>query len=327
MIGIAQVGKGMLKIVGLLILMITLLVGVCVAQAWRHETLSTEAAAPPSGQLIATSAGRMFVTSEGPSTGRPVVLVHGSGAWGGLWAETSHRLAGAGYRAIAIDLPPFGFSDRPASRDYSRTAQAERILAVARAMKLKGPFIVGHSFGGGPATEAVMRAPGLFSKLVLVDPALGIDTPPGEAPLLLRPKLLRTTLVATTVTNPIMTKRLLQTLLFRKNRATPAYVEVLQRPLTRQGSTDAVADWLPSLLTSDPAALSGRSAGYRALALPVAVIWGREDKVTPLFQLDKLRTVVPKASVAILDGVGHIPQIEDPERFQDALLKSLGGSL
>lgn len=165
-------------------LIIIVFLGFRVAAIYR-ETETAEALAPANGRFVATTEDRIFVTETGSVSGKPALLIHGSGAWGGLWSETATVLAQKGYRSIALDLPPFGFSDRPASKDYSRTAQARRILALVAAMKLDRPVIVGHSFGGGPALEAVMRSPQTFSRIILVDPALGIDEPVTDLPFVL----------------------------------------------------------------------------------------------------------------------------------------------
>ena len=307
------------------IVVIVVVVGLSVFRmsAALRETRTADAAAPPSGNFVSTAMGRVFVSTTGPASGRPVILIHGSGAWGGLWDETSAMLAARGYRAIALDLPPFGFSDRPASQDYRRSTQARRILALADAMHLDRPIIVGHSFGGGPALEATMIAPKRFEQIVLVDPALGIDAPIAPLPFYLKSQSVRSVLVSAAITNPLLTKRMLQLLIHRKDRAVPNYVAVLQRPLHREGTTYSIAAWLPFLIQTDASALSARSVNYRRIVLPLSIIWGDRDTVTPLDQLTKLHALVPDAEIALLHDVGHIPQIEDPAAFQSALLEAL----
>lgn len=307
------------RLVAIVLIAVVVVLTVFRMSAALRETQTADAAAPQNGSFVSTAMGRVFVSTTGPASGQPVILVHGSGAWGGLWGETSAMLAAHGYRAIALDLPPFGFSDRPVSQDYSRSTQARRILALADAMHLDQPIIVGHSFGGGPALEAAMLAPTRFQRIVLVDPALGIDAPVAPLPFYLKSQVVRGALVSAAITNPLLTKRMLQTLIHRKDRALPNYVAVLQQPLDRQGTTDAIAAWLPFLMQTDALALSARSANYRRIALPLSIIWGDRDTVTPLDQLAQLQALVPDAPIALLDDIGHIPQVEDPETFQAAL--------
>jgi pimeloyl-ACP methyl ester carboxylesterase len=56
----------------------------------------------------------------------------------------------------------------------------------------------------------------------------------------------------------------------------------------------------------------------------VALLWGDEDSITPPDQARDLQTLLPQATLTLLPGLGHIPQIEDPAAFNDALLKTLG---
>ena len=75
------------------------------------------------------------------------------------------------------------------------------------------------------------------------------------------------------------------------------------------------------MLAPDGPAASEDPAVYRALAMPVVVIWGDRDTITPLEQGQRLAGLAPGAQLLVLDGVGHIPQIEAPQRFNDLLLK------
>jgi pimeloyl-ACP methyl ester carboxylesterase len=59
------------------------------------------------------------------------------------------------------------------------------------------------------------------------------------------------------------------------------------------------------------------------LKVPTALIWGDKDTVTPVQQANDLRTLVPHARLTLLPGVGHIPQIEDPDAFNAALLGTI----
>jgi len=306
---------------------VILLVAVVAVAAFRlaavnRETGVREVLAPSSGRLVQTQSGGVFIQEKGPADGVPVVLFHGTAAWSELWRRTADALAAAGLRVIALDLPPFGFSDRPGT--YTREAQAARVESVLRQLGAAPAIIVGHSFGAGAATEFVMRHPQRARALVLVDAALGLTAPPADVPLLAQPKWVREILVSVTITNPLATKMLLQSLIARKERALPEYVEILQRPTTLRGSTSDIADWLHYFIGDDRAAMSADRAAYAKLKMPVTILWGDQDTVTPLDQARDIAALTPHATLTVLPGLGHIPQIEDPALFNDALLKSLG---
>jgi pimeloyl-ACP methyl ester carboxylesterase len=131
-------------------------------------------------------------------------------------------------------------------------------------------------------------------------------------------------LVSLTITNPVATQALLEFLIAKKERALPEFVAILQRPTTQRDSTPDIADWLHYFLGADRDAVSADRDAYARAKLPTAVLWGNQDTITPIDQAADLLTLLPQASLTVLPGLGHIPQIEDPALFNDALLKSLG---
>ncbi len=74
---------------------------------------------------------------------------------------------------------------------------------------------------------------------------------------------------------------------------------------------------------SDRGAASADRSAYARLKQPVAILWGELDTVTPLEQARDLNVLLPQAHLTLLPGLGHIPQIEEPQIFNDALLKAL----
>src|SRR5512144_3451173 len=126
-------------LLGLLLLLVVALAGLRIAAAFR-ETATREALAPSGGRLVQTPSGGVFIQEKGPADGIPVVLFHGTAAWSELWRHTSDALAAAGFHVIALDLPPFGFSDRPGT--YTRADQAARVNDTLGALRAQPAIIV-----------------------------------------------------------------------------------------------------------------------------------------------------------------------------------------
>lgn len=217
-----------------------------------------------------------------------------------------------------------GYSDRDPAGDYSRQATAARIIAFVEATGTQ-PHIVAHSFGAGAAVEAVMQSPDSFASLTIVNGALPLDREPTALPVLLRPLWLREALVSATVTNPLLSRRLLQAFLYRKETATDEVLEVLAQPSRLDGATEALSIWLPTLLVVPTQIPSVSSTSYGLLDLPTAIIWGAEDTTTPLPQGENLHALILGSTLTVLPDVGHIPIIEDPAAFDAALLSALAG--
>ena len=284
--------------------------------------------APTEGAFYNAGDLQLFVQQAGPLDPTAVVLVGGVGAWSETWRPTMNALADAGYRAVAIDLPPFGYSFRPTSADYSTEAQARRLLATLDALAIERAMLVGHSFAARPVMEAAMAAPQRVAGVVLVNPALALQTPPGQDPGLvtsavLNTPALRNAAMATVGTNPMTSLSLLKVATVRHEALTDARVAVYQRPLAITGTTDAVARWLQYVMLSDERPASRQPQRYREFALPLTLLWGAADSVTPPAQGQYIASLVPGASLVTLPGVGHYPQLEDDATFNRELLSRL----
>jgi pimeloyl-ACP methyl ester carboxylesterase len=311
--------RGLLRAIAVLVLLLLAVPVALWATTPLRETRAHEPV-PAEGRLVDTAMGRIYVEEAGPADGPPVLLVHGSVGWAGLWRETAAALAAQGWRAIAFDMPPMGWSDRDPTATYDRATQGRRVAALARALDIR-PVLVAHSFGAGAASEAAMAAPEAFSGLVIVAGALAVGQGSDAVlPLPLRPHVVREVLSAATVTNPWISGPLVRMYLFRKDRADP-YLPLLSQPYALQGASSAVADLVPSLLTT-PRVPSTDPAAWAALDLPLALIWGAEDTATPLAQGEALAELTG-APLTVLPGIGHIPQMEDPAAFAAALLAAL----
>src|SRR5437868_4796453 len=101
-----------------------------------RESQTPASAAPQTGRFVRAADIDMFVQEAGPPDGIPVVLIHGTGAWSEIWRETMNALAAAGFHAVALDMPPFGFSQRPPKASYGDDAQARRILGALDSLGL-----------------------------------------------------------------------------------------------------------------------------------------------------------------------------------------------
>lgn len=311
-------------------LAIILYLGAGLWTAERRETRAAADYAPMSrGKYVAAGEVQIFVQQAGPIGGKTVVLIHGTGAWSETWRGTMTALAKAGYRVYAMDIPPFGYSQRPANGDYSKAAQGRRILAAIRNLELPA-VLVGHSFGGGATMEAALQGGHAVRGVILVDAALSIredSTAPVHnnqwLSMLLDSALARKSLSAAFLTDPGFTRRLIGSFVATPSAITDSTVAVYQEPLYLQGTTQAVSDWLPYLLQPPAPSPSEDPAAYAQLVQPLRLIWGDLDTITPPLQAQKISQLNRNAPVTLIEGVGHIPQIENPERFNEVLLKNL----
>lgn len=323
------------RLLCVLVMVIGVWVAFTSARRLNVERDLVETLAPPGGRFVSVHGATLFVQEWGAADAPTLLLTHGTGAWSGTWFDTPQALAAAGWHVVAVDLPPFGLSATADVADYRRETQAQRLLALIDALG-RGPVaLVGHSFGAGPALEAALRGPDRLRQLVLVDPALGLGSageapacePPGIANDLLAWRGLRTTVLAAAVTPPWFTSFWLRQFVARAEAVTPERVLAYQRPFTRTRFTERLGDWASTFArASCEGAWSLQAATVKqhlSTVLPVTLLWGEQDDVTPLAQARTLQQWLPQAQLLVLPGVGHIPHIEDAAAFHAALTKVL----
>lgn len=106
-----------------------------------------------------------------PAGKEPMIFIHGLGSNLKFWRYQLDRFAVAGHRVIALDLPGYGKSDKPASFPYTMESFADVVREVASALAVDHPILVGHSMGGHTALTYAVRWPDEPRALVLTAPA------------------------------------------------------------------------------------------------------------------------------------------------------------
>jgi pimeloyl-ACP methyl ester carboxylesterase len=292
-----------------------------------RESKDRVEAAPARGRFVRAADVDLYLQEWGPAGGPPVVFLHAAGGWSEAWKHTGEVLAGRNFRSIGLDMPPLGYSERPASPRYSREAQAKRVIGALDALNIPAAVLVGHSFGGRAVAQAALEHPERVRGLVLVDAALSFaDAGPRRPTLVdaaLRIAPLRTALAASTFGNPLFTRKLIQLFVADPNRVTPYWVDLYQRPIDVKGTSRAIGDWLPQLLAEHDGSTSSDPAAYSRLTMPVLLVWGEQDTTTPLSLGQYLARLIPGAKLATMPGTGHMPPIEDAETFHRILLAFL----
>ncbi|MCW7505315.1 alpha/beta fold hydrolase [Leptospira paudalimensis] len=296
-----------------------------------RESLSPEEIAPKTGRWIPSNDVKIYIQEMGDPKNPAVVLIHGMGSWSELWRETMIDLSQNGYYAIAIDLPPFGFSERPKPTELKSIQQGKRIVSVIDALGLQKVHLLGHSFGGGATLHTALLIPNRILSLQLVDIAVNLEekkvlTPsePNLFETFWNLSLLRNRLLEVTATNPHLTKILFSQFVHSSDCITEEKVKLIQMPMRIKGTTSFLGDWLGEFIfhSDDLLAKDTRLYGNN-LRMPIDLIWGDLDTVTPVADGEKIKSILNNSRLHIIQGVGHIPQLESPENFNKMLLRNL----
>jgi len=298
-------------------------------QANLRETKTRQEAAPSTGRFVQAGDVELFIQEMGPEDGQVILFIHGTAAWSGLWRETMTPLAEAGYRCIAIDIPPFGYSERPDLPSYGNADQAKRIVALMDTLEIERAILLGHSFGGGATMETALMIPQRIDALILEDVGgLNLNLAstaqkPSPVGSFLGTPFIRNPVLAATATNPLFTKTLISAMILDPEDATEEKVRILQEPLVLQGATNTLGDWLQAVLGPQEVSLTSDPANYQKLTMPTLILWGDSDKVIPLAEGEYLNSLIRNSQLRIMQGVNHIPHLEDLEQFTRLVLEFL----
>ena len=224
-------------------------------------------------------------------TGKRLLILHG---WGEniRTFDSVTTVLSRNFQLIIIDLPGFGQSSalpHPFTLD-DYTSTVEKFLT---ALEINEVFILGHSFGGAIAVKLAIFS-NKVKRLILEDSS-GI-----------RNKSL-------SIKFKIYVYKTLKLILSEK------YREKLRRIL---GSSDyrsagVLRSTLIKVVSEDLQSVVSK------ISIPTLLIWGRNDKETPMEQARIMKNEIKDSTLHIIEGVGHFPHLEKPEEFIKAVSEFL----
>jgi pimeloyl-ACP methyl ester carboxylesterase len=253
--------------------------------------------------------------------GPPLVLLHGFADSADTWRRTLDLLARQGRRALAVDLPGYGEADRLAADEP--VLEQYRVFARAVVQHASGEaggdnvILCGNSLGGAIALRAGEEDDLPLTAIVPVAPA-GLDMPRWFR-IIERDPFVRA-LLATPVPLPEIVVRGVVGQAYR----------ALAFAAPRRAAAEVVGSFTAQLRSRD--AVSAVLANGRRLLpelhdcfaleevrVPVLLVWGDRDRMVTHEGARHILDALPDTTYALLDGVGHCPQVEAPERFIAAL--------
>lgn len=306
-------------------IIVVLFLGLAAYTIFFIEHTTPESAAPAS-TIFVTVGNEKIATRQWPGTSSStVVMVGGLSAWGDTWERTvlEQRRRGSTHTFVAIDLPPFGYSQPGDTADYSRSAQAQRIQAVIEQLGDQPVILLGHSYGGGPAAEVALTNPQRISKLLLISPVLNIGAPPREplTGIFTNDTLRHVAVAAATRLKPLLLDRL-NSFVYIKDNISYELLSVYTKPFATTGASRRLSNWIQTYVSDDVSKnRSTQIKEYTDLPYPVVLLWGEYDTLTPISQSEPL--VEQGVQLITITGMGHIPMIEDIGRFNDVLAEHL----
>ncbi|MDQ6747432.1 MAG: alpha/beta fold hydrolase, partial [Candidatus Dormibacteraeota bacterium] len=252
-----------------------------------------------------------YMAGKGPA----LLLLHGIGGSALTWKQVISRLAQR-YTVIAPDLLGHGASTRLRG-DYSLGSHASTVRDLLVKLGHDRVTLCGHSLGGGVAMVFAYQFPERCERLILVDSG-GLG--PGVSPLLRLMSLPGSDYIVPLGTWPGLVKvaaRAGATLGRLGFRLSPVADEIWQAyfSLSSADARHAFLATLREVIDFQGQKVSAVDRLYLASQVPTMIIWGNRDAIIPVEHARTAHRDMPGSRLEILDGVGHFPHAEAPDRF------------
>jgi pimeloyl-ACP methyl ester carboxylesterase len=267
------------------------------------STLNTEIAAYP----IAVDGvlSRVQELGEGDDV---IVCLHGTGSRADRWRRAMPGLAAAGYHVYAIDCPAHGFAYKGTDFTYTEPAMAEFVAAFIEQISPGGVTIAGTSMGGHLATMIARDHAHLVKAVAFIGGVGLISTkhiPRAQAP-------------DTSDGSPAGVRRKLEYLVHDPQLVTDAWIREERAINSSPGASEALATLNRYSHEED---IVGEA--YRRLGIPTIVIWGAQDKWTPVSWGHAVHDFLTDSPMVLIDQAGHAPYYERPDAFNKVLIDFL----
>jgi pimeloyl-ACP methyl ester carboxylesterase len=274
-------------------------------QADLQEDLSKLAQA----HFVVLNGVNHYYLDEGPRDGETVVLVHGWDCSSFWWHSTTRALNAAGYRTINYDFRGHGFTDDPATDNYSIFTLAEDLQALAEHLKLEKFHLLSFSVGSLVATAYGAQHPDKVASISFFNYGLFGYNPKVEQ---VGPKALAT--VFSKVLRRVNSWRFVYGYVRLSLVKNPVSRRDIQYGMLSLKDTSPRAAYHAARSCMSNEVLSQLPEWAASLKMPTLLVAGSHDKVISLKSSRKLADVLPNCTYFIMPHCGHLILGELPEQ-------------
>jgi pimeloyl-ACP methyl ester carboxylesterase len=283
-------------------------------------------------QKLALTMAYLDVAPQGTPNGRTAVLLHGKNFCAATWDKTIRALSGAGYRVVAPDQIGFCKSSKPEHYQFSFQQLASNTRELLKSIGVEKPIIIGHSTGGMLAFRYALMYPEETKALVTVNPIGLEDWKAKGVPIATVDQLYQGELKTTADSI-----RAYERNTYYAGEWKPGYDRWVNMLASMYAGKEGELFAWSQALTSDMIFCQPVVYEFGNIRVPTLLLIGEKDNTAigknraPAEVAKKLgnyKELGPETAKAIPGSIlitfpeyGHAPQIQDPERFNETLLK------
>jgi len=301
-------------LIGAVVVMLALSWGLYVFADVEEVELDDAMRANLPGQFVRLSDGYTHYELGGPASGQIVVLAAGFSVPYYIWDPTFKALTAAGFRVLRYDYYGRGYSDRPpiAFTDEMYTRQLEQLLD---AVQLTGPIdLAGISFGASLITNFADKYPDRVHSLIYFDPSFRM---PYELSFVEgMPSVWN--YLATVLDERYWADSQIGDFLHPEKF--PDWTNRYRDQMRYKGFRRARFSEIVNNSQNDQTPQLKRVGQHPR---PVLVIWGQQDNTVPFEESEWVMNMLPNGRLIPIEGSGHLPQWEQPEKVHAELIRFL----
>lgn len=241
---------------------------------------------------------RVHYLESGPSSGQPLILMHGWGCNVDTVASIE-KVAAETCHVFNIDFPGFGSSSEP-PQVWGVEEYTQMVEQLVKELGIEAPILLGHSFGGRVGILYASR--NKASKLILVDAA-------GVKP--------RRSFKYYFKVYSFKLLKLLANICMGREQAR----EYIERQRGKRGSQDYQNSTPRMRAILSKVVNEDLKAEMPKIKAPTLLIWGERDTATPIGDAKVMDKLIPDTGLVTFPGCGHYSFLDNPQQFQ-AVLRS-----
>lgn len=255
---------------------------------------------------------------ERMGSGPEVVFCHGTPWSSELWRPYAEALA-ADYTVYLWDMPGYGQSSKRPEHRVSLDVQGELFADLLAHWGARSPHVVAHDYGGAVALRAHLLHHVAFASLALVDV---VALAPWGSDFF---QLVREHADVFSALPPSIHEGVVRSYIAGASHVglTGGAMEMLVSPWR---GAEGQAAFYRQIAQADQRYTDEVEPRYAEVDIPVLVVWGLQDTWIPVDRAHRLGAIIPGAQTQMVEGAGHLIQLDQPTILATCLSRWLGGT-
>lgn len=239
--------------------------------------------------------------------GKPIVLIHGTGASLQTWNGWTDTLIKNNYKVIRIDMPAFGLTGPNKTNDYSSKMYVDFFDKFLHQIGIDTFAMAGNSLGGEIAWKYALAHPEKITKLILVDPAGYYSKEKGNGAIIFKlAKIKWLADLMSKIDTKYIVKKTLKDVYYDDTKITDNQVQLYYDMSMREGNRESFSARVQQI-DKEP------KLDASLITIPTLIIWGKQDILLDISLADNF-TKIKNSKLIVYDNCGHSPQEEIPTK-------------